>query len=205
MQVPSENGLPSDMNNTGHAGEISRNAPLTQRISSLRELRLAREILAAHEVDGTLLGAVFATTSTPLYELTPEERRAELELSRRYIRNLIELADRPFYIEWVAASDLGDAHFAHVLRRYNRIGIVKAPRSESVRFVGVVVDGPHALEDVLESMTRSSLVKLHCVLAVPRTPAECRHWADQDILWEYDFIRRTHPYLELPEVPGYYA
>jgi len=198
MKVPSENGLPSDMNNTGHAGEISRNALMTQRVSSLRELRLAREILAAHEVDGTLLGAVFATTSTPLYKLTPEERRAEFELSKRYVRDLIELADRPFYIEWVATSDLGDAHFAYVVKS-------KSPRSESIRFVGVVVDGSHALEDVLESMTRSSLVKLQCVLAVPCTPAECRHWANQDILWEYDFIRCTHPYLGLPEVPGYYA
>lgn len=205
MQVPSENGLPSEMISTGYASEINRNAPIARRVSSLRELRLAREILAAHEVDGTLLGAVFATTSTPLYELTPEERRAELELSKRYICDLIELANRPFYIQWLAASDLGDAHFAYVLRRYGQIGIVKSALSESVRSVGVVVDGPHALEGVLESMDRSSLVKLYCVLAVPRTPAECRHWANQDILWDYGFIRRTLPHLELPEVPGYHA
>lgn len=200
MKTPFENGSPFELATAECIGAANRNAPLVRRVSSLRELRLAREILAAHEASATLLGTVFATTSTPLYELTPEERCAELELSKRYIRDLVTLADRPFYIEWVAASELGDVRFADVLRRYDRIGIAKSARSESVRFVGVVVDGPHALEGVLESMARSSLVKLHCVLAVPRTSAERRHWANQDVLWDYDFIRSTHPSLDLPEV-----
>lgn len=193
--MPFENSSPFEV-------EASRSAPLVRRVSFLRELRLAREILAAHEADATLLGAVFVTTSTPLYELTHEERQVELELSTRYIRDLITLAGRSFYIEWVAASELGDAHFAYVLRRYDRISITKSARSESVRLVGVVVDGPDALEGVFESMARSSLVKLRCVLVVPHTPAERRHWDRQDILWDYDFVRSAHPSLELPEISG---